>query len=89
MQKFNPLAFWSHKEVWAYIEREKLPYNALHDRGFASIGCAPCTRAITHGEDERAGRWWWEDPDTRECGLHATPGNTAPPPATTSGNIPT
>ena len=70
LQKFNPLFDWTRKEVWAYIHDHDLPYNALHDAGFASIGCAPCTRAITVGEDERAGRWWWEDPDTKECGLH-------------------
>lgn len=88
LQKFNPLAYWSRKDVWEYIEREALPYNALHDQGYASIGCAPCTRAITPGEDERAGRWWWEDPDTKECGLHATPGKTTAHPATISGMQP-
>lgn len=70
MHKFNPLAAWSNEEVWAYVKANDVPYNALHDRGFASIGCAPCTRAITVGEDIRAGRWWWENPDTKECGLH-------------------
>lgn len=89
LQKFNPLAYWSHKDVWAYIEREALPYNALHDQGYASIGCAPCTRAITQGEDERAGRWWWEDPDTKECGLHAVPGKATTISSTISGNRPT
>ncbi len=68
--KFNPLFDWTRNEVWSYIRDHKLPYNALHDQGYASIGCAPCTRAITVGEDERAGRWWWEDPETKECGLH-------------------
>ncbi len=68
--KFNPLADWSEKEVWAYLKRFEVPYNALHDRGFPSIGCAPCTRALSPGEDVRAGRWWWEDPELKECGLH-------------------
>lgn len=70
MQKFNPLAAWSNEDVWNYVRANDVPYNALHDRGFASIGCAPCTRAITVGEDIRAGRWWWENPETKECGLH-------------------
>jgi len=70
MQKFNPLFDWTRTEVWSYIRDRGLPYNALHDEGYASIGCAPCTRAITVGEDERAGRWWWENPATKECGLH-------------------
>ncbi|MFN4282677.1 MAG: phosphoadenylyl-sulfate reductase [Alphaproteobacteria bacterium] len=70
MAKFNPLAAWSNDDVWAYVRANEVPYNALHDRGFASIGCAPCTRAITVGEDIRAGRWWWENPETKECGLH-------------------
>lgn len=70
LQKFNPLLEWTEKEVWAFIRQNDVPYNALHDRGYPSIGCAPCTRAITVGEDIRAGRWWWEDPDTKECGLH-------------------
>lgn len=68
--KFNPLANWSLKQVWDYIHRENVPYNKLHERGFVSIGCAPCTRAITPGEHERAGRWWWEDATKRECGIH-------------------
>lgn len=70
LQKFNPLFDWTRAEVWAYIRSNEVPYNALHDRGYASVGCAPCTRAITVGEDERAGRWWWEDADSKECGLH-------------------
>ncbi len=70
LHKYNPLAAWSSDDVWAYVRAEKVPYNPLHDRGFASIGCAPCTRAVAPGEDERAGRWWWENPETRECGLH-------------------
>lgn len=69
--KVNPLASWSQGEVWAYVRENGLPYNALHDRGFPSIGCAPCTRAIKPFEDVRAGRWWWESPEHRECGLHA------------------
>ncbi|MGH9145211.1 MAG: phosphoadenylyl-sulfate reductase [Vicinamibacterales bacterium] len=69
--KVNPLADWSWDEVWKYIRTHNVPYNALHDRGFPSIGCAPCTRAIQPGEDLRAGRWWWEHPtETKECGLH-------------------
>jgi phosphoadenosine phosphosulfate reductase len=70
MHKFNPLAAWSNEDVWAYVKANDVPYNALHDRGYASIGCGPCTRAITVGEDIRAGRWWWENPETKECGLH-------------------
>lgn len=69
--KFNPLATWNEEDVWAYIRNHDVPYNTLHDCGFPSIGCAPCTRAVKPGEDIRAGRWWWEDPDSRECGLHA------------------
>jgi phosphoadenosine phosphosulfate reductase len=70
--KFNPLVDWSHEEVWTYIRTHAVPYNELHDRGFPSIGCAPCTRAVAEGEDIRAGRWWWEQGTTQECGLHAT-----------------
>ncbi|HVC49331.1 MAG TPA: phosphoadenylyl-sulfate reductase [Burkholderiales bacterium] len=74
LQKFNPLADWTEKEIWDFIQEQNLPYNSLHDKGYPSIGCAPCTRAITRGEDIRAGRWWWENPDSKECGLHpATP----------------
>ncbi|MGQ1889493.1 phosphoadenylyl-sulfate reductase [Thermophagus sp. OGC60D27] len=68
--KVNPLAHWSEKEVWDYIKENKVPYNPLHDKGFPSIGCLPCTRAIEPGEDVRAGRWWWENPESKECGLH-------------------
>jgi phosphoadenosine phosphosulfate reductase len=68
--KINPLADWSTKAVWAYIHEHGVPYNALHDRGYPSIGCAPCTRAIEPCEDIRAGRWWWEAPEHKECGLH-------------------
>jgi thioredoxin-dependent adenylylsulfate APS reductase len=71
--KVAPLADWTAAQVWAHIRRRDLPYNALHDRGYPSIGCAPCTRAIQPGEDERAGRWWWEQGDARECGLHLAP----------------
>jgi phosphoadenosine phosphosulfate reductase len=73
LHKFNPLAEWSNDEVWSYIREQGVPYNALHDRGYPSIGCAPCTRAIEPGEDIRAGRWWWEHPEHRECGLHRRP----------------
>jgi phosphoadenosine phosphosulfate reductase len=68
--KLNPIADWNEEQVWAYIHANDLPYNALHDRGFPSIGCAPCTRAVRPGEDLRAGRWWWESPERKECGLH-------------------
>jgi phosphoadenosine phosphosulfate reductase len=69
--KLNPLADWSWDEVWTYIRANDVPYNALHDRGYPSIGCACCTRAVAPGEDPRAGRWWWErDPAGKECGLH-------------------
>jgi phosphoadenosine phosphosulfate reductase len=67
--KINPLVEWTHDEVWAYIKMHDVPYNALHDRGYPSIGCAPCTRAVKPGEDIRAGRWWWEA-SSKECGLH-------------------
>ncbi|HXF46668.1 MAG TPA: phosphoadenylyl-sulfate reductase [Burkholderiaceae bacterium] len=73
VEKFNPLADWSEADVWEYIRRHDVPYNELHDRFYPSIGCAPCTRAITPGEDIRAGRWWWENADTKECGLHSKP----------------
>ena len=74
MQKFNPLADWSEEDVWHYIHSNKVPYNALHDQGYPSIGCEPCTRAIQPGEDVRAGRWWWENPESKECGLHVVDG---------------
>lgn len=70
LEKFNPLSDWTEQEVWAYIQLNNVPYNALHDQFYPSIGCAPCTRAVAMGEDVRAGRWWWEDPDSKECGLH-------------------
>lgn len=69
--KINPLLEWTEQEVWDYLKRNKVPYNPLHDKGFPSIGCQPCTRAILPGEDVRAGRWWWENAENRECGLHA------------------
>ena len=72
--KFNPLANWTSKQVWDYIRENDVPYNELHDHGFVSIGCEPCTRAIGPGQHEREGRWWWEDETKKECGLHA--GNT-------------
>ncbi len=70
LQKFNPLLDWTDAEVWKYIKVNDVPYNVLQDQFYPSIGCAPCTRAITPGEDIRAGRWWWEDPQNKECGLH-------------------
>ncbi len=70
IKKCNPLLEWTKKDVWNYIKENDVPYNSLHDQGFPSIGCEPCTRAITAGEDLRAGRWWWESPETKECGLH-------------------
>lgn len=72
MQKFNPLCEWSNVEVWAYLKQHDVPYNKLHDRFYPSIGCAPCTRAISPGEDVRSGRWWWENPESKECGLHVS-----------------
>lgn len=74
MTKFNPLADWSEEDVWNYIRDNGVPYNALHDQGYPSIGCEPCTRAIQPGEDVRAGRWWWENPESKECGLHVVDG---------------
>ncbi len=68
--KLNPIAEWTSKMVWDYIKQHDVPYNKLHDKSYPSIGCEPCTRAIKPGEDERAGRWWWENPDSKECGLH-------------------
>jgi phosphoadenosine phosphosulfate reductase len=69
--KINPLLGWTEKQVWEYIKKNGIPYNVLHDKGFPSIGCQPCTRSIEVGEDVRAGRWWWEQPDQKECGLHS------------------
>jgi len=70
LQKFNPLLDWTNAEVWEYIKQHDVPYNKLHDRFYPSIGCAPCTRSVTPGEDIRSGRWWWENPENKECGLH-------------------
>lgn len=70
MQKVNPLLEWSNAEVWEYLKQYEVPYNKLHDKFYPSIGCAPCTRAITPGENIRSGRWWWEAPENKECGLH-------------------
>jgi phosphoadenosine phosphosulfate reductase len=91
LPKFNPMADWHGEDVWDYIRRFEVPYNRLHDQGYPSIGCAPCTRAISPGQDIRAGRWWWENPATRECGLHVVDGKLirARPaiPQKTSGQI--
>jgi len=70
LEKLNPLSDWSEAEVWAYIRSKDVPYSTLHEQFYPSIGCAPCTRAVAVGEDIRAGRWWWEDPASKECGLH-------------------
>jgi phosphoadenosine phosphosulfate reductase len=71
--KFSPLVDWSESEIWQYIERNRVPFNPLYEQGYRSIGCAPCTRPTVTGEDVRAGRWWWESPEARECGLHVAP----------------
>lgn len=73
--KLNPLVNWTKEEIWQYIKENNVPYNRLHDQGYPSIGCAPCTRAVKPGEDIRAGRWWWEMPEHKECGLHTKPEN--------------
>lgn len=70
LYKINPLADWRTEQVWDHIRKNRVPYNRLHDQGYPSIGCAPCTRAVKPGEDVRAGRWWWENPEHKECGLH-------------------
>ena len=72
LMKYNPLAAWSSRQVWQYIRTNRIPFNALHDRGFVSIGCEPCTRPVGPHEHERAGRWWWEEATRKECGLHAS-----------------
>lgn len=77
LHKVSPLLDWSETDIWSYIRKKRLPYNRLHDSGFPSIGCAPCTRAVQPGEPERSGRWWWERTESRECGLH--PRRKAPP----------
>jgi phosphoadenosine phosphosulfate reductase len=79
LHKISPMLDWSEEQVWAYIHARQLPFNSLHEKGYPSIGCAPCTRAIKPGEPQRAGRWWWEQPEHRECGLHPrarAPGRT-------------
>jgi phosphoadenosine phosphosulfate reductase len=73
--KFNPLADWSEDDIWSYLRDHKVPRNPLHDLGYPSIGCAPCTRAVRPGDDIRAGRWWWENANHKECGLHRRPLN--------------
>ena len=73
--KVHPLYNWNRQDVWKYIKENNVPYNTLHDKGYPSIGCEPCTRAIKPGEDERAGRWWWEEPEKKECGLHTQNNN--------------
>ena len=74
LEKFNPLAAWSESQVWEYLRDHRVPYNALYDQGYRSIGCAPCTRPVLPGEEVRAGRWWWEAAEQRECGLHLDAG---------------
>ena len=76
LQKYNPLADWTHERIWAVIRAFDIPYNHLHDQGYPSIGCEPCTRAVRADEDPRAGRWWWENASSKECGLHQ--GNVSP-----------
>lgn len=85
LHKVSPLLDWSEKDIWTYIRKLKLPYNMLHDIGYPSIGCAPCTRAVQPGDDARSGRWWWERSESRECGLHprhkaVAPGFASPQP---------
>ncbi len=69
--KINPIAFWTEEQVWEYIKKHNIPYSYLYTSGFSSIGCQPCTRAVNPGDDVRSGRWWWEEPDKKECGLHS------------------
>jgi phosphoadenosine phosphosulfate reductase len=76
LHKVGPLLEWTEKDVWEYIRKKRLPYNVLHDKGFPSIGCAPCTRAVQPGQDPRSGRWWWERSESRECGLHPHPASS-------------
>jgi len=73
LDTFNPIAAWSEDEAWAYLRAYDVPYNRLYDQGYRSIGCAPCSRPTVAGEDVRAGRWWWEQPEAKECGLHLAP----------------
>jgi phosphoadenosine phosphosulfate reductase len=77
--KVAPLAHWTDDQVWSYIKQYDIPTNALHDQGYPSIGCAPCTRGVAPGQDIRAGRWWWESPEHKECGLHLRPDGTLGP----------
>jgi phosphoadenosine phosphosulfate reductase len=79
MSKIAPLALWTKDQVWDYIREHEVPYHSLYDSGYTSIGCAPCTRSTKPGEDERAGRWWWEADEVKECGLHWTPDNRPMP----------
>ena len=74
LAKISPILEWTHEDVWSYIRSNKLPYNPLHDQGYPSIGCAPCTRAVEPGADSRSGRWWWESSDLKECGLQTPAG---------------
>lgn len=83
--KLAPLAHWSHAQVWDYIRSHSLPYHALYEQGYTSIGCAPCTRATQPGDDARAGRWWWETDEVKECGLH--PWSSAPGAAADAANL--
>lgn len=76
--KLSPLADWSESDVWDYIKKNKVPYNKLHDKGYPSIGCGPCTRAVKTGDDIRSGRWWWEKPEHKECGIHIVNGKIVP-----------
>ena len=87
--KLSPLVDWSNDDVSEYLKRFEVPSNALHARGFPSIGCAPCTRAVKPGEDERSGRWWWEQAESRECGLHMDPQGRLIRPASTSAEVST
>ena len=88
LMKLNPLADWTSTEVWDYARHFDIPVNPLHGCGFPSIGCAPCTRAVQEGEDPRAGRWWWEQPESRECGLHVAPdGRLVRSPTPISSNV--
>jgi phosphoadenosine phosphosulfate reductase len=88
LQKFNPLADWSTEDVWIVVRTLGVPYNPLHDRGYPSIGCEPCTRAVRPGEDLRAGRWWWEQRQSRECGLHVAPAGSGRAPTVVPRNPP-
>lgn len=86
LYKIAPLVDWDDATVWRYLRSRHVPWNALHDRGYPSIGCAPCTRAVEPGEDPRAGRWWWERPEQKECGLHRRPVHPAVHPVDVEGS---